>query len=261
MERDLREEGQQGRDLIADHLGGVVVTVIHQGNALFPVEGGVAQGKLGAAHGVRLHTDAEHLALDAGLYQLEVVRLAQNLVDACLVAVAGAFAVRRDVLEAVACPDVHGAGLPQFLRQILADADAGFAVFYPEFPGLLVGAGKGQRIALGVGEKGGVEVCAQPSCLAEIHPFFEVLRLQPVPVHPWVFLVKNGVGGMEVDLFGAGTEGQHLVHVGHQFFRGAGTAGVVAGGLDAAGQGLGGVGIKAPDVISLPAVQGDGHGL
>ena len=239
----------------------MVVAVIHQGNALFPVEGGVAQGKLSAAHGVGFHTDAEHLALDAGLYQLEVVRFAQNLVDACLVAVAGAFAVRRDVLEAVACPDVHGAGLPQLLCQILADADAGFAVFYPEFPGLLVGAGKGQRIALGVGEKGGVEVCAQPSCLAEIHPFFEVLRLQLVPVYPRVFLVKNGVGGMEIDLFGAGAEGQHLVHVGHQFFRGAGTAGVVAGGLDAAGQGLGGVGIKAPDVISLPAVQGDGHGL
>ena len=43
--------------------------------------------------------------------------------------------------------------------------------------------------------------------------------------------------------------------------RGAGTAGVVASGLDAAGQGLGGVGVKAPDIISLPAVQGDGHGL
>ena len=134
-------------------------------------------------------------------------------------------------------------------------------MFYPEFPSLFVGAGKGQRVALGVGEKGGVEVCTQPSCLAEIYPFFEVLRLQFVPVHPWVFLVKNGVGGMEIDLFGAGAEGQHLVHVGHQFLRGAGTAGVVAGGLDAAGQGLGGVGIKAPDVISLPAVQGDGHGL
>ena len=63
---------------------------------------------------------------------------------------------------------------------------------------------------------------------------------------------------MEVDLFGAGAEGQYLVHICHQFLRGAGTAGVVAGGLDAAGQGLGGVGIKAPDIISLPAVQGDG---
>ena len=160
VEGNLREEGQQGRDLIADHLGGVVVTVIHQRNALFPVEGGIAQGKLSAAHGVRLHTDAEHFALDAGLHQLEVVRLAQNLVDAGLVTVAGTFAIRRYVLKAVARPDVHGAGLSQLLGQILADADAGLAVFYPEFPGLLVGAGKGQRVALGVGEKGGVEVCA-----------------------------------------------------------------------------------------------------
>ena len=87
-------------------------------------------------------------------------------------------------------------------------------MLYPEFPGLLVGAGKGQRVALGVGEKGGVKVCAQPSCLAEIHPFFEVLGLQFVPVYPRVFLVKNGVGGVEIDLFGAGAEGQHpLSHV------------------------------------------------
>ena len=160
VEGDLREEGQQGGDLIADHLGGMVVTVVHQRNALFPVEGGVAQGKLGAAHGVSLYADAEHLALDAGLHQLEVVRLAQNLVDAGLVAVARAFAIRRYVLKAVARPNVHGAGLPQLLGQILADADAGLAVLHPEFPGLLVGAGKGQRVALGVGEKGGVKVCA-----------------------------------------------------------------------------------------------------
>ena len=106
--------------------------VIHQRNALFPVEGGVAQGKLGTAHGVSLYADAEHLALDAGLYQLEVVRLAQNLVDAGLIAVPGTFAVRRYVLEAVARPDVHGAGLPQLLGQILADADAGLAVLHPE---------------------------------------------------------------------------------------------------------------------------------
>ena len=261
VEGNLREEGQQGGNLVADYFGGMVVAVIHQRNALFPVEGGVAQGKLSAANGVRLHTDAEHLALDAGLHQLEVVRLAQNLVDAGLVTVAGTFAIRRYVLKAVARPDVHGAGLPQLLGQILTDADAGLAVFHPEFPGLLVGAGKGQWVALGVGEKGGVKVCAQPSCLAEIHPFFEVLQLQPVPVHPRVFLVKNGVGGMEIDLFGAGAEGQHLVHICHQFLRGAGTTGVVAGGLDAAGQGLGGVGIKATDVISLPAVQRNGQGL
>lgn len=99
VEGDLREEGQQGGDLIADHFGGMVVAVIHQRNALFPVEGGVAQGKLGAAHGVRLHTDAEHLALDAGLHQLEVVRLAQNLVDAGLVTVAGTFAIAGTSLK------------------------------------------------------------------------------------------------------------------------------------------------------------------
>ena len=80
------------------------MAVIHQRNALFPVEGGVAQGKLGTAHGVSLYADAEHLALDAGLHQLEVVRLAQDLVNACFIAVPGAFAVRRYVLKAVTRP-------------------------------------------------------------------------------------------------------------------------------------------------------------
>ena len=183
VQGNLREEGQQRRDFVADHLGGVIVAVVHERDALIPVHGGVAQGKFRAAYGIALHADAENLAFDAGLDLGKIKGLRENFVDGLLVAQPGAQPVGGDVLEAVARPDVHGAGLPQLLGQILADADAGLAVLHPEFPGLLVGAGKGQRVALGVGEKGGVEVCAQPSCLAEIHPFFEVLRLQFVPVY------------------------------------------------------------------------------
>ena len=62
----------------------------------------------------------------------------------------------------------------------------------------------------------------------------------------------------KMDLFGGDSKGLYMRH---QFLRGTGTTGVVAGGLNAAGQGLSGVGIKAPDIISLPAVQGDRHGL
>ena len=75
-------------------------------------------------------------------------------------------------------------GLAQLVRQILRDADAGLAVLDPELAGLLVGGGQGQRIALGMGEEGGVEVTAHISFLAEVHPLLEVLGLQLVTVDP-----------------------------------------------------------------------------
>ena len=48
----------------------MIVAVVHQRDALLPVHGGVAQGKLRAAHGAALHADAEDLALYAGLDQV-----------------------------------------------------------------------------------------------------------------------------------------------------------------------------------------------
>ena len=236
------------------------MAVVHQGDALVLVESGVAQGKLGAAHCVRLHADAEHLGLDAGFHQLEVVGLGQNLVNGLTVALSRAHAVAGDVLEAVPRPDVHHAGLAQLLGQVLADADAGLAMVDPEAPGLPVGGGQGQRVALGVGEKGGVEVAAQPPRLAEIHPGSEMLRLQLVPVGPLAVL-KNGVAGVEVQLLHPGAQLEHQVQVGHQFLRCPGPAGVVPRGLDAAGKRGVGVGVEAPHIVPLPAVQGHGDGF
>ena len=130
----------------------------------------------------------------------------------------------------------------------------------PESADLLVGRGQGQTIGLGMGEEGGVEVTAKTPLLAEVHPFGKMLRLQLVPVCPLAVL-ENGVAGVEVHLLGAGTQLQYHVQIGHQFLRGSGPAGVVAGGLDTAGQGLGGIGVEAPDIVTLPAVQGNGNGF
>ena len=128
----------------------------------------------------------------------------------------------------------------------------------PEAAGLLVGAGEGQGVALVMGEEGGVEVAAQTPLFAELHPLFKVFGLQLVPVRPAaVVLVKNGVAGVQVHLGLAGDQRQHLIQVVHQLLGGAGPSGVIAGGLDAAGEGLGGVAVKAADVVPLPAVQAD----
>ena len=129
----------------------------------------------------------------------------------------------------------------------------------PEAPRLLVGRGKGQRIAFGVGEEGGVEVRAQSPRFAKLHPLGEVPGFQLVPVGPFSVL-EDGVAGVEVQLLLAGAQLEHHVQVGHQLLRGAGPAGVVPGGLDAPGEGLGGVGVEPPHVVPLPAVEGHGDG-
>ena len=254
VQGDFREERQQRGNLVADDLGRVIVAVVHQRDALVAVVCGVGEGEFRAADGVGFHADAEHLALDAGLDEMKVIRLGENFVDAGAVAVARALAVGRDVLEAVARPDIHRAGLTQLLGEVLADADARLAVVNPEAAGFLVRAGERQRVAHGVGEVGRIEIRAQPARLAEIHPLAEVLGFELVAVNPRVFLVEDGVGGVEVDFLRAGAEGEDNVDVRHQLFGGTGATGVIAGGLDAAGQGLIGVGVEATDVVALPAV-------
>ena len=47
----------------------------------------------------------------------------------------------------------------------------------------------------------------------------------------------------------------------HQLLRRSRAAGIAASGLDAAGKGLGGVGVETAHIIALPAVQGQRHGF
>ena len=260
MEGDLREESQQGGDFVADDFCGVIVAVVHQRDTFISIESGVAQGKLSGTHRVRFHADTEHFALDAGLDFGKIVGFGQDLVNGLPITLPRPHAVAGDVLETVACPDIHHAGLSQLLRQIAADADAGFPVLDPEPARLLVGGAEGQRVALGMGEEGGVEIAAQAELFAEVYPFPEVLRLQLVPVGP-LPIFKNSVAGMKIQLFRARTQLQHHIQVCHQFLRSPGAARVVAGGLDAPGEGLGRIGVKAAHIVPLPTVEGNRDGF
>ena len=85
-----------------------------------------------------------------------------------------------------------------------------------------------------------------------------MLRFQLIPIHPLAVL-KNGIAGVKIQLLGAGAELQHHVQIGHQLLRGSGPARIVGGGLDASGEGLGGVGIETTNVVALPAVQRNGN--
>ena len=234
------------------------MAVVHQRDALVHVHGGVGEGEFRAAHRIGFHADAEHLAFDAGLHLFEIIGLGEDRVDGFPIADPGPHPVAGNILEAVAGPDIHNAGLSQLLRQVRADPDAGFAVVNPEFPGCFIRGGQGQGIALRMGEEGGVEIAAQAALLAKFHPFLKMLRLQLVPVRPFA-VFKDGIAGVQVHLRRAGNQADDLVQVRHQLLRIAGPAGIIAGGLDAPGQGLGRIRVKPADVIPLPAVEGDGN--
>ena len=105
-------------------------------------------------------------------------------------------------------------------------------------------------------EEGRVEIAAEASFLTEADPLREVLRFQLVAVRPLAVL-EDRVACVQVHLRPSGDQGKHLVEVGHQFFRRPRSAGIVAGGLDAAGEGLARIGIEASHVVSLPAMQRD----
>lgn len=106
-----------------------------------------------------------------------------------------------------------------------------------------------------MGKERRVEVRAEAVLFAELHPRGEVLGLQLVPIYP-LAVVKDGIACVEVQLFCAGAQLEHLLDVRHQLLRSPRAAGIAASGLDAAGKGLGGVGVETAHIVPLPAVQG-----
>ena len=109
-----------------------------------------------------------------------------------------------------------------------------------------------------MGKERRVEVRAEAVLFAEVDPRCKMLRLQLIAVDPLV-LGKNSIAGVEIQLLRAGAQLQHLLDIRHQLLRGPRAAGIAAGGLDTAGEGLRGVGVETAHIIPLPAVQGQRH--
>ena len=206
VQGNLREESQQGGNLVRNHFRRMIMPGIHQRYTFVHIHGGIGESKLSAAHGIGFHADAEHLAFHTGLDLFEIIGFPQDFINGFTIAHPRSDTVRRNILESVSGPDVHHTGLPQFLRQIGADPDTCFAVFNPELAGFLLRTGQGQRIAFGMGEEGGVKIAAQAAVPAELHPLFEMLRFQLVPVCPFSVL-KNGIAGMQVHFRGSRNQG------------------------------------------------------
>ena len=112
-------------------------------------------------------------------------------------------------------------------------------MLHPESSGALVGTGQGLGVAFGMGEKGRVEVTAHATRLAKFHPFGKMLGLELVAIDPTaVFLIKNGIAGVKIELYRAGHERDDLINILHQL-RGSGClARVIARGLNTARKAL-----------------------
>ena len=127
----------------------------------------------------------------------------------------------------------------------------------PEIPGLLIRRRESQGIAHWMGEECRVEVCSKSPTLHKVHPLFEVLGLYFIPVDPIIF-IKDCIGSMEIDLLLTRNQGKGQIHIRHQFLVVSCSSWVVSCGLDTSCKRLVWISIKAPYVIPLPNVKGNG---
>ena len=82
------------------------------------------------------HTDSEHLGLNRHKHAGLVVIDGKDLIQGILQSRSRSRAVRRNVLESVRNPDIHGTWRPQLLCKILGNADACLHMVDPEFADL-----------------------------------------------------------------------------------------------------------------------------
>ena len=106
----------------------------------------------------------------------------------------------------------------------------------PEFPDAGIGVAESEAVGgFGMGEAGGVEVDADAQGFGPIDPAGEVFKGDGIAVD--FFAGEFAINGVEVDAVFAGDERKGFFEIGAEFVGGAGLAGVIAGGGDAAAEG------------------------
>ena len=124
----------------------------------------------------------------------------------------------------------------------------------PEIADVLVRARK-RHVVLDVlvAEERRIEIEADAFFLREINPGLKMLRLDGIAVD---VLVRDAIRRVEVELVLARNQRIRLADVGHELFRIACAARIIARRRDATRQR---VAVKAEHVIALPAVHRDAH--
>ena len=180
----------------------------------------------------------------------------EDFVERLLEQLARPLAVDGHVLVAVGNPDVGDAGLAQRPADGRADLAAGDAVLDPEAAYGRIAMGQGEAAGRqGMGEISGIEIHADAQPAGPVDPALEMGRLDLVAIDRPAAGVQ--IDGVQVEAMLAGDEAVGRLGVGAELVGGAGPAGVVAGGQDAAAGESAGP-FEPAHVVPLPAVHGDG---
>ena len=249
MEHDLRAEEQERGNLVIDILGRMVVAGVEGRNDV--VLGAVGEIEVAGAHRVAFKTDAEKLRLEAVLHM--GIRLREDFVEGFLQQLTVLHPVDSEVLAAVMDPDVQDAGIALAASHHVRNGPAALRVLDPEGTDLRIRIGQGEVAALRVGEGGGIEIQLHPLFGSPLHPALEMFGADLVTVDE--LAAELAVDLMQVEPVSAGYQGGCHLDVGTEFFDVPGLAGIVAGGLDAAGEGAGV--LEAGYVVGLPAMEGN----
>ena len=243
-----RHRGQ----LVGDVLGRVEMAHVEAQERAVPDR--VAEVELVAAHGHRLDPDAEELRFDRVEHVRLVERRSDHLVERGFQPPARRHPVDGDILRAVRHPDVVDRRAAQRLADPGGDLAAAFAVLDPELADALVGVGEREVVVgLGMGKEGRVEIEPDPLRPGPVDPGREMAVFDLVAVRR---LVGIHVEGVQVQPVLARDLGIGKFQIGAQLVGGAGAAGVIAGGLDAAA-GTAGLALEADHVVALPAMHRD----
>ena len=215
------------------------------------VLGAVAQIEVIRADRIALGAYAEELGLDAILH-VGVVD-GEYLVERLLEQTAVTYAVYGRILRAVVYPDVEHGGVALTASHLLGDLAAAFRVLDPEAADAFIGVREGEHAALGVRERGRVEVEFHAVGLGPVHPAGEVFGTQRVAVDG-ARRTEIGIACVQAQAVAPRYERRGGEDILTQLLDVARLTRVVARGLNAARKLRVGV-LEARDVIGLPAVQ------
>ena len=246
VEHKFGDEEEEGGNLVGNILRGLVMARIEGVDHL--AGSAVTFKEVHGTDGVALETDAEKLGLDAALHAGKV--LLEDLVQRLGEDLAVFLAVDGVILLAVMHPDVHDAGVALSLAHRVGYPAAAFGVLDPETADALVRIGQGEVSALGMAERGGVEVKLEVVVLRPLDPALEVFHADLVAIDE--FTSEISVDFVEVDAVVARKQGLHEFKVLPDLVNVAGAAGIVAGGLDTSGKSC--VAFESHHVVRLPAM-------
>src|ERR1017187_10514640 len=252
MKKNLVQKTEGCRNLVSHIFGRMKVPGIQAKQYLACY--GISQVEVVGAGRVTLRADSEELSLNSHLMMIANWR-GDDLVQRFHKSLPRFKAVHRQILVAIGNPNIHHRRRTKFDSEVFTDAPAGDAVIDPELPHYRIGVTQCRLFTQRVRETGRIEVQSQLVGLRPLYPLLEMARFNCIALDRRVRLEIDCV---EIEPLPACNLRQHHFKIGAQFIGIAGTAGIVAAGLDSPCKISVRI-LKSADVIALPTVNGDGN--